>query len=120
MALIRPRESVVRVHTASHRTGAVLYRDLGLPAPLFVADTSDTAYHISVDRLPAVHANHYFLLSNEMMQEGISVTEQSVWGMLDADRRQHIYPVDAATWIGCYGPTGINCIVDQVARALLA
>jgi iron complex transport system substrate-binding protein len=56
-----------------------------------------------------------------MMQEGISVTEQNVWGMLDADgRRQHIYPVDAATWIGCYGPTGINCIVDQVARALLA
>ncbi|MBT2289047.1 helix-turn-helix domain-containing protein [Paenibacillus albidus] len=120
VALVRPRESVVRVHTASHRTGAVLYRDLGLPAPLFVADTSDTAYHISVDRLPAVHANHYFLLSNEMMQEGISVTEQSVWGMLDADGRQHIYPVDAATWIGCYGPTGINYIVDQVARALLA
>ncbi|GGF96119.1 hypothetical protein GCM10010912_46310 [Paenibacillus albidus] len=120
VALIRPRESVVRVHTASHRTGAVLYRDLGLPAPLFVADTSDTAYHISVDRLPAVHANHYFLLSNEMMQEGISVTEQSVWGMLDADGREHIYPVDAATWIGCYGPTGINYIVDQVARALLA
>ncbi|ASA25727.1 helix-turn-helix domain-containing protein [Paenibacillus donghaensis] len=120
VALIRPRESLVRVHTASHRTGAVLYRDLGLPAPLFVADTSDTAYHISVDRLPAVHANHYFLLSNEMLQEGISVTEQSVWGMLDADGRRHIYPVDAATWIGCYGPTGINCIVDQVARALLA
>ncbi|WNS41494.1 helix-turn-helix domain-containing protein [Paenibacillus sp. MMS20-IR301] len=120
VALIRPRESLVRVHTASHRTGAVLYRDLGLPAPLFVADTSDTAYHIPVDRLPSVHANHYFLLSNEMMQEGISVTERNVRGMLDTDGRQHIYPVDAATWIGCYGPTGINCIVDQVARALLA
>lgn len=121
VALIRPRESIVRVHTASHRTGAVLYRDLGLPAPLFVADTvSDTAYHISVDRLPAVQANYYFLLSNEKMQEGISMTEHSVRGMLSADRRQRIYPVDAATWIGCYGPTGINCIVDQVARALLA
>lgn len=120
VALIRPRESLVRVHTASHRTGAVLYRDLGLPAPLFVADTSDTAYHISVDRLPAVHANHYFLLSNEMMLNGRSATEQSVLGMLDTDKQQHIYQVDAATWIGCYGPTGINCIVDQVARVLLA
>lgn len=120
VALIRPRESLVRVHTASHRTGAVLYRDLGLPAPLFVADTSDTAYHISVDRLPAVHASHYFLLSSEMMQEGISDTEQSVRGMLDRNERQQIYSVDAATWIGCYGPTGINYIVDQVARALLA
>lgn len=28
-------------------------------------------YHISVDRLPAVHASHYFLLSNEIMQGGI-------------------------------------------------
>ncbi|MEK3695404.1 helix-turn-helix domain-containing protein [Paenibacillus sp. FSL R10-2199] len=120
VALIRPRESLVRVHTASHRTGAVLYRDLGLPAPLFVADTSDTAYHISVDRLPAVHASHYFWLSNELLQDNLAVTEQNARGLLDADERQHIYPVDAATWIGCYGPTGINCIVDQVARALLA
>lgn len=120
VALIRPRESLVRVHTASHRTGAVLYRDLGLPAPLFIADTSDTAYHISVDRLPAVHANHYFLLSSEIMQEGVSATEQSARVMLHANEQPHIYPVDAASWIGCYGPTGINCIVDQVARTLLA
>lgn len=120
VALIRPFESMVRVHTASHRTGAVLYRDLGLPAPLFVADPSDTAYHISVDRLPAVHASHYFLLSNEIMQEEMSATEQSVWGMLDTVGRQRIYSVDAATWIGCYGPTGINGIVDQIAQALLA
>ncbi|MFD1909784.1 hypothetical protein ACFTAO_02395 [Paenibacillus rhizoplanae] len=48
------------------------------------------------------------------------MTEHSVRGMLGADQRQLIYPVDAATWIGCYGPTGINCILDQVAQALLA
>ncbi|MBZ5797958.1 hypothetical protein K8353_48910, partial [Burkholderia contaminans] len=28
VALIRPLDSLVRVHSASHRTGAVLYRDL--------------------------------------------------------------------------------------------
>ncbi|MEK4272699.1 helix-turn-helix domain-containing protein [Paenibacillus sp. FSL R7-0026] len=119
VALIRPLDSLVRVHSASHRTGAVLYRDLGLPVPLFVADTTDTAYHISVDRLPAVQASHYFLLSNEIMQEGISATEQRVWGMLNTDERQQIHSVDAATWIGCYGPTGINGIVDQIEQALL-
>ncbi|WP_145146564.1 helix-turn-helix domain-containing protein [Paenibacillus xylanexedens] len=119
VALIRPLDSLVRVHSASHRTGSVLYRDLGLPVPLFVADTTDTAYHISVERLPAVQASHYFLLSNEIMQEGISATEQRVWGMLDTDERQQIHSVDAATWIGCYGPTGINGIVDQIAQALL-
>lgn len=120
VALIRPLDSLIRVHSAAHRTGAVLYRDLGLPVPLFVSDTADTAYHISVDRLPAVQASHYFLLSNELMQDGISATEQRVWGMLDTDERQQIHSVDAATWIGCYGPTGINGIVDQIAQALLA
>lgn len=53
------------------------------------------------------------------MQDGISATEQRVWGMLDMDERQHIHSVDAATWIGCYGPTGINGIVDQIEQALL-
>ncbi|AIQ47949.1 ABC fe(3+) transporter permease [Paenibacillus sp. FSL R7-0273] len=120
VALIRPRESLVRVHTASHRTGAVLYRDLGLPAPLFVADTSDTAYHIPVDRLPAVHADHYFLLSSAQVQDEISATEQSTRVMLHAEEQPQIYAVDAATWIGCYGPTGINYIVDQVEGVLLA
>ncbi|WP_037290927.1 helix-turn-helix domain-containing protein [Saccharibacillus sacchari] len=119
VALIRPLDSLVRVHSAAHRTGAVLYRDLGLPVPLFVADASDTAYHISVDRLPAVQASHYFLLSNEMLQDGRSVTEQRVRGMLDKAESQQIHPVDAATWIGCYGPTGINGIVDQIEQALL-
>ncbi len=119
VALIRPLDSLVRVHSAAHRTGAVLYRDLGLPVPLFVADTSDTAYHISVERLPAVQASHYFLLSNEFMQDGISATEQRVLGMLGGGEEQRVHSVDAATWIGCYGPMGINGIVDQVEKVLL-
>lgn len=119
VALIRPLDSLVRVHSAAHRTGAVLYRDLGLPVPLFVADTSDTAYHISVERLTAVQASHYFLLSNEFMQDGISVTEQRVLEMLGGGVEQQVHSVDAATWIGCYGPVGINGIVDQVEQALL-
>lgn len=119
VALIRPLDSLIRVHSAAHRTGAVLYRDLGLPVPLFVTDASDTAYHIAVERLPAVQASHYFLLSNEAMQEGISATERRVIDILNADGRQRVHSVDAATWIGCYGPTGINGIVDQIEQALL-
>ncbi|WP_046226960.1 helix-turn-helix domain-containing protein [Paenibacillus dauci] len=119
VALIRPLDSLIRVHSVAHRTGAVLYKDLGLPIPLFVADTSDTAYHISVDRLPAVQASHYFLLSNRAMQAGISATEQQVLDMLDNHADQHIHCVDAVTWIGCYGPIGINSIVDQIEQALL-
>lgn len=40
--------------------------------------------------------------------------------MFDTDERQQMHSVDAGTWIACYGPTGINGIVDQFAQALLA
>nr|WP_261771598.1 hypothetical protein [Paenibacillus xylanexedens] len=40
-------------------------------------------------------------------------------GMLGGGEEQQVHSVDAATWIGCYGPMGINGIVDQVAQALL-
>ena len=46
-------------------------------------------------------------------------TEERVWGSLDGVEEQHVHSVDTATWIGCYGPIGINGIVDQVERELL-
>jgi len=123
VALIRPRDAFIRVHTATHRTGAVLYEDLGLPEPYITAEASgsDTAYHISLEALPGVNANHYFLLCNEMFKERVTDMQRSeVWNSLSAVKKQCVYMVDASTWIGSYGPTGINRIVDEVAQSLLA
>ncbi|MCM3626814.1 AraC family transcriptional regulator [Paenibacillus glycanilyticus] len=122
VALIRPRDTSIRLHTATHRTGAVLYEDLGLPAPFYITgdSVSDTAYHISLEDLPEVNASHYFLLSNDMFKEQVTDMQKSVeWNSLNAVKRQCVYTVDASTWIGSYGPTGINRIVDEVARSLL-
>ena len=121
VALIRPRDTSIRVHTAAHRTGAVLYEDLGLPAPVFIAEPSDTAYHISLDALMEVNANHYFLLCNDMFKERvIDMQRSAVWNSLSAVKHQCVYTVDASTWIGSYGPAGINSILDEVAQSLLA
>lgn len=121
VALIRPREAVIRVHTAAHRTGAVLYEDLRLPAPQFVANAADTAYHISLDALPNVDANHYFLLSNDYSRQTVIDMQQTdAWNSLEAVKEEHVYTVDAATWIGSYGPLGINRVVEQIASSLLA
>jgi len=123
VALIRPRDTFIRLHTVIHRTGAILYEDLGLPAPFFIAGdfVSDTAYHISLESLPEVNANHYFLLSNEMFKERVSDMQRSVvWNSLSAVKKRHVYTVDASNWIGSYGPMGINRIVDDVAQSLLA
>lgn len=121
VALIRPRDAAIRVHTAAHRTGAILYDDLRLEAPLFVSDAMDTAYHISFEALPEVDASHYFLLSNDRFQQTVAQmqhTEQ--WNTLEAVKQDHVYTVDSTTWIGSYGPLGINCIVEQISSALLA
>lgn len=121
VALIRPREAFIRVHTAAHRTGAVLYEDLRLPAPQFVANAADTAYHISLDALPNVDANHYFLLSNDYSRQTVIDMQQTdAWNSLEAVKEEHVYTVDAATWIGSYGPLGINRVVEQIASSLLA
>lgn len=120
--MIRPRDTSIRLHTAIHRTGAVLYADLGLPAPFYITgdSVSDTAYHISLEDLPEVNASHYFLLSNEMFKERVTDMQQSVeWNSLSAVKEHCVYTVDASTWIGSYGPTGINRIVDEVALSLL-
>ena len=78
-------------------------------------------YIISLDALPEVNANHYFVLCNDMFKEWISDMQRSaVWNSLNAVKQQCVYTVDAGTWIGSYGPTGINRIVDEVAQSLLA
>ncbi|MFB9277092.1 helix-turn-helix domain-containing protein [Cohnella cellulosilytica] len=123
VALIRPRDTFIRLHTSIHRTGAILYEDLGLPAPFFIAGdyVSDTAYHISLESLPEVNANHYFVLNNELFQERVTDMQSSpLWNSLSAVKKRHVYTVDASNWIGSYGPIGINRIVDDVAQSLLA
>ncbi|MFC4597875.1 helix-turn-helix domain-containing protein [Cohnella hongkongensis] len=123
VALIRPRDTFIRVHTSNHRTGAILYEDLGLPAPFFISGNfvSDSAYHISLDELPEVNANHYFLLSNELFKQRVTDMQRSaVWQSLGAVKKRHVYTVDASTWIGSYGPLGISRIVEDVAQSLLA
>lgn len=123
VALIRPRDAFIRVHTAAHRTGAILYQDLRLPAPFYISGNfvPDTAYHIPVEALPEVNASHYFVLCNSMFQERVTDMQNSdVWNSLAAVQRRCVYTVDASNWIGSYGPTGINRIVEDVARSLLA
>ncbi|MGG4492689.1 helix-turn-helix domain-containing protein [Brevibacillus reuszeri] len=120
VALIRPRDASIRVHTAAHRTGAVLYEDLGLSAPFFIEEASDIAYQISLDVLPEVNADHYFLLCNDMFKDWTTTVQHSTeWRSLSAVKQQCVYTVDSSVWIGSYGPTGINRILDEVAHYLL-
>ncbi|MBH5318401.1 AraC family transcriptional regulator [Paenibacillus sp. GSMTC-2017] len=120
VALIRPRDDGIRVHTPSHRTAAILHQDLGLVAPEQVKQEKDTAYHISLEALPDVGADHYFLLKNDMFKSLVEEYEKTeVWKSIDAVKQNKVYTVDTTLWIAYYGPIAINLVVDQIAETLL-
>ena len=120
VGLIRPRDNEIRVHTPKHRTGAILYDDLGLIAPKPTTEVDDTAYHISLEALADVGADHLFLLTDDMFAEMVKeVQETATWKSLEPVKQNRVYTVDTTMWIGYYGPMAINLVVDQVAEALL-
>lgn len=119
VALIRPRDGAIRIHPPEHRTGAILYNDLGLNLPPLLNEQDDS-YQISLEVLPDVDADHYFLLTNAMFQEDVdSVRDTEVWKSLKAVQQEQVYTVDTTQWIAYYGPIAINMIVDEIAELLL-
>lgn len=120
VALLRPRDGEIRVHAPGHRTGAILYNDLGLTVPQAVAEQEDTAYHISLEALGGVGADHYFLLKDAMFRDQVEeFQETATWNSLEPVKQNRVYTVDTTLWIAYYGPIAINMIVDQVEEALL-
>lgn len=120
VALIRPRDEGIRVHTPQHRTGAILYNDLGLNAPVTTTEVDDTAYEIPLEVLGDVDADHYFLLSDALFSGAVEeMLATNTWKSLEPVKNNHVYHVDSTMWIAYYGPIAINLIVDQAAAALL-
>ncbi|WP_342424514.1 iron-siderophore ABC transporter substrate-binding protein [Paenibacillus sp. FSL E2-0178] len=121
VALIRPRPEGIRVHGPEHRTGSILYEDLGLKAPAFVQEIKDdTSVEISMETVADVGADHYFLLSDDLFaKEAEALAGSPVWKSLDAVKNNRAYDVNSTLWIAYYGPLALNIIVDQAAEALL-
>ncbi|MDF9841485.1 MULTISPECIES: iron-siderophore ABC transporter substrate-binding protein [unclassified Paenibacillus] len=121
VALIRPRPEGIRVHGPEHRTGSILYEDLGLNAPEFVkAITEDTSVEISMETVADIGADRYFLLSDDLFaKDAAELANSPVWKSMDAVKNNRAYDVNATLWIAYYGPIAINIIVDQAAEALL-
>ncbi|WP_244226519.1 ABC transporter substrate-binding protein [Paenibacillus protaetiae] len=120
VALIRPRTEGIRVHTPLHRTGAILYTDLGLNVPESVAAVNDTAYEISLEAMNEIGADHYFLLSDALFAQSVAdLKNTKVWKSLDPVKNNRVYEVDSTLWIAYYGPIANSLIIDQAAKALL-
>ena len=121
VALIRPRPEGIRVHGPEHRTGSILYEDLGLKAPAFVqAIKDDTSVEISMETVADIGADRYFLLSDDLFaKDAEALASSPIWKSLDAVKNNRAYDVNSTLWIAYYGPLAINIIVDQASEALL-
>lgn len=119
VALIRPRDKMIRLQTTSHRTSQILYDDLGLTPPKMAVNATDPSTMISIEILPELDADHLFLLQDDT---NIDLTTEfqntSIWKNLTATTANQIYVENTAQWIGYYGPIAINLVVDQIADAL--
>lgn len=119
VALIRPRDKMIRLQTTAHRTSQILYNDLGLTPPQMANNAKDTSVMISLEVLPELKADHMFLLQDETNLElTTKFQESSIWKDLKSVKDNHVYSENTAQWIGYYGPIAINLIIDQIAAAL--
>ncbi|WP_145146562.1 ABC transporter substrate-binding protein [Paenibacillus xylanexedens] len=121
VAIIRPRKEGIRVHGIEHRIGGIMYNDLGLKMPALVQEINeDGSVEISMEKVPDIGADRYFVLSDELFAaEAEAMVNNPVWQSLDAVKNNRTYDVNSTLWIAYYGPLAINLIVDQAAEALL-
>lgn len=117
VALIRPRDDMIRLHTTAHRTAQILYDDLDLAHPEMAELSSDTSTMISLEVMPELGADHLFLLQDDTNAElTASFQESSIWQGLNAVQSEQVYSKNTALWIGYYAPIAIDIVIDQIAE----
>lgn len=120
VTMIRPKDNIIRLHTCAHRTAAILYSDLGLYPPKLAVDRKRTSSIISLERLPELDADHYFVLTDHKFKDWMNEIQTTTkWKSLRAVQQHHVYHAKASIWIAYYGPIAMNQVVDQVAEVFL-
>lgn len=120
VALIRPRDHQIRLHTTAHRTANILYSDLGIQAPDCANDSGSgsSSKWISLESLRQV--DRLLVLTDDSNKELIGEYQKSdIWQGLRAVQANQVYSVNTTMWIGYYGPIAIDLILDEIAEAFL-
>lgn len=120
VALIRPRDRIIRLHTTAHRTAEVLYRDLGLAAPRLTFGKEKRSLPLPLEAMSDLDADHLFVLEDDSNGElADEFRSTPIWHGLKAVRGNRVYTANTTLWVGYYGPIAIDRILDEVAAALL-
>lgn len=118
VALIRPRDHQIRLHTTAHRTADILYSELGIQAPDYAHDSENSSKWILLEDLKQV--DRLLVLTDDSNKELIGEYQRSEsWQGLRAVQANQVYSVNTTMWIGYYGPIAIDLILDEIAEAFL-
>ncbi|GIO41607.1 AraC family transcriptional regulator [Paenibacillus apis] len=120
VALIRPRDGGIRLHSERHRTARLLYDDLGLALPSLASQQQGTSSLIPLQELSQLSADRLFILTDNTNREQIRQCQESqVWRQMSAVRAGQVRHFHTALWTGYYGPLAMSRVVDEIAEALL-
>ncbi|MFB5268249.1 helix-turn-helix domain-containing protein [Paenibacillus enshidis] len=121
VALIRPRDGSIRLHTDRHRTARLLYEDLGLAPPPLAVKQPGTSSLIPLEALLELQADRLFVLTDNKNREQTRLYQQSpLWRSMSAVRSGRVRHCHTALWTGYYGPLAMNRVIDEIAETLLS
>ncbi|MDR6550722.1 ABC transporter substrate-binding protein [Paenibacillus qinlingensis] len=95
----------------------ILYRDLGLKAPILFPDNKATFAILQFEKLPEINPDHILVL-NENNDKYEELKKNPIWSKLKAAQNNHVYPVQYDLWFQGFGPTAYSLIVDETVKLL--
>jgi iron complex transport system substrate-binding protein len=117
---LRVQPDTIRVYSGLRLGGPMLYGDLGLTPPQFVASipADETFVEISLEQIPQLaDAEHIFLLDQSPEGEPAPLFSSPLWQNLPAVQAQQVYPVARDTWINL-GVIAAERVIARIEEAL--
>ncbi|MEM7347720.1 MAG: iron-siderophore ABC transporter substrate-binding protein [Chloroflexota bacterium] len=116
---LRVRPDQIRIYTSLRIGGPILYNELGLAQPAFVAALpEDNFVQLSLEEIPQLaEADHIFLLDQSKTDEPEPIFSSPLWESLPAVQNNQVYEARRDTWINL-GILGSEAVIDDVVLAL--
>ncbi|MEM7125984.1 MAG: iron-siderophore ABC transporter substrate-binding protein [Chloroflexota bacterium] len=118
-AFLRIRPDQIRIYTGLRIGGPILYNELGLAEPDFVAALPEENFvQLSLEEIPQMaEADHIFLLDQSPADEPSPVFDSPLWDTLPAVQNGQVYEAPRDIWINL-GILAAEDVIDAVVLTL--
>lgn len=99
----------------------VLYNDLGIKTPAFIENLGPSATQwdpISIEKLPEIGANHYFLVGKKGEAGFDVLAKSSIWNGIEAVKNGHVYEMNEPSFWTINGLIASEKTIDETVKVL--